>query len=636
MIEVRKNKDFCEYLEKLLEKSEYDELEYKSAAGGFPESFWETYSAFANTDGGVVVFGVAENNGQFFLDKLTDEKIEKYKKDFWNNVNNKSTISCNLMKSDDLVIGNFNGFPFMIFFVPRASREQRPVYRTQNPYNGTFKRNYEGDYKCTEKEVQRMFADADTSRPADSRILKNYSMDDIDIESVQQYRRLFAIAKPDHPWLAESDFELIRKLGGYRKDRATGEEGFTLAGLLMFGKSAAITDNECCPNFFPDYQEKLSDDPDERWSNRICPDGTWEGNLFQFYKLVLPRLQAVLPKPFRLEDNIRKDETPAHVAVREALINFIVHADYSENASLIARLFKNCMVFSNPGTMLISKQQYYHGGDSVCRNKALQTMFLMLGTAEKAGSGVDKILKGWREQNWRYPILETKCQPDKVELTLKMESVMDENIKNQLISLYGEQILNIGHDKLLILNMTCADGYVTNENLRYTLNIHKSEITELLKDMCNSGLLVAEGYGRGTKYKLPSSSGNVVTSIANMATSIANMATSTANMATSAVYMVTSTANMATSDDNMASSDAYNQIIIKKRMKPEELEMLIKKKCEDWISLDELSTEINRSPKYLRSVVIPRLIDNETLEMMFPTIPNHPKQKYKLKQKKYK
>lgn len=631
MIEVRKNKDFSEYLEKLLEKSEYDELEYKSAAGGFPESFWETYSAFANTDGGVVVFGVAENNGQFFLDKLTDEKIEKYMKDFWNNVNNKSTISCNLMKSDDLVIGNFNGFPFMIFFVPRASREQRPVYRTQNPYNGTFKRNYEGDYKCTEKEVQRMFADADTSRPADSRILKNYSMDDIDIESVQQYRRLFAIAKPDHPWLAESDFELIRKLGGYRKDRATGEEGFTLAGLLMFGKSAAITDNECCPNFFPDYQEKLSDDPDERWSNRICPDGTWEGNLFQFYKLVLPRLQAVLPKPFRLEDNIRKDETPAHVAVREALINFIVHADYSENASLIARLYKNCMVFSNPGTMLISKQQYYHGGDSVCRNKALQTMFLMLGTAEKAGSGVDKILKGWREQNWRYPILETKCQPDKVELTLKMESVMDENIKNQLISLYGEQILNIGHDKLLILNMTCADGYVTNENLRYTLNIHKSEITELLKDMCNSGLLVAEGYGRGTKYKLPSSSGNVVTSIANMATSATNMATSTANMATSAVYMVTSTANMATSDDNMASSDAYNQITIKKRMKPEELEMLIKKKCEDWISLDELSTEINRSPKYLRSVVIPRLIDNDTLEMMFPTIPNHPKQKYKLK-----
>lgn len=293
MIEVRKNKDFSEYLDTLLEKSECDELEYKSAAGGFPESFWETYSAFANTEGGIIVFGVAEKDGQFFLDKLSEKQIEKYRKDFWNNVNNKSTISCNLMKSDDLVVGNFNEFPFMVFFIPRAGREQRPVYRTQNPYNGTFKRNYEGDYKCTEKEVQR-----------------------------------------------------------------------------------------------------------------------------------------ILPKPFKLENNIRKDETPAHVAVREALINFIVHADYSENASLIARVYKNRIVLSNPGTMLVSKQQYYNGGDSVCRNKALQTMFLILGSAEKAGSGVDKILKGWREQNWRSPILETKCQPDKVELTMRMESVMDENIKN--------------------------------------------------------------------------------------------------------------------------------------------------------------------------------------------------------------
>lgn len=496
------------------------------------------------------------------------------------------------MKSDDLVVGNFNGFPFMVFFIPRAGREQRPVYRTQNPYSGTFKRNYEGDYKCTEKEVQRMFADADTSRPADSRILKNYNMDDIDMESIQQYRRLFAIAKPDHPWLAESDFELIRKLGGYRKDRATGEEGFTLAGLLMFGKYEAITDNECCPNFFPDYQEKLSDDPNERWSNRVCPDGTWEGNLFQFYRLVLPRLQAILPKPFKLENNIRKDETPAHVAVREALINFIVHADYSENASLIARVYKNRIVLSNPGTMLVSKQQYYNGGDSVCRNKALQTMFLILGSAEKAGSGVDKILKGWREQNWRSPILETKCQPDKVELTMRMESVMDENIKNQLVSVYGEQILNIGHDRLLVLNMVVADGFVTNESLRYMLNIHKASIAELLKNMCNSGLLVAEGYGRGTKYKLP---------------------------------------NMATSDANVATPDVNNRI--KMRMKSEELERLIKNTCQDWISLDELASAICRSPKYLRSRIIPNLIENNTLEMMFPTIPNHPKQKYKLKEK---
>ena len=44
-----------------------------------------------------------------------------------------------------------------------------------------------------------MFADADVSRPADSRILKNYSMDDFDTESIAQYRQLFKLAKPSHP-----------------------------------------------------------------------------------------------------------------------------------------------------------------------------------------------------------------------------------------------------------------------------------------------------------------------------------------------------------------------------------------------------------------------------------------------------
>ena len=178
MLEVRDRLNFEDYLDSLLNSVESDDLEFKSAAGGFPGSFWDTYSAFANSEGGVIVLGVIERKGKFYIDNLSDEQIEKYTKDFWNNVNNRATVSCNLLKTEDVVVEDYNGHKLMLFFIPRASREQRPVYRTSHPYNGTFKRNYEGDYKCTEKEVQRMFADADVSRPADSRILKNYSMID--------------------------------------------------------------------------------------------------------------------------------------------------------------------------------------------------------------------------------------------------------------------------------------------------------------------------------------------------------------------------------------------------------------------------------------------------------------------------
>ena len=562
-------------------------------------------------------------------DHLSDKQIDKIQKDFWNNVNNTATISCNLLSSDDVQIADYKGFKLMLFYIPRAKAEQRPVYRTPNPYNGTYKRNYEGDYKCTAKEVQRMFADADYSNnPEDSRILRGYTMDDLDKDSLQEYRQLFRSAKPDNPWLALDDLTLLKKLGGYRVDRVTGQKGFTLAGLLMFGKTEAITDNECAPNFFPDYREKLTDDPATRWTNRIYPDGTWEANLFQFYRRVLPRLQSVLPKPFLLKGNIRVEETPAHVAVREALINLCVHADYSEDAALIVIHERNRFVFSNPGTLLISKEQYYQGGESICRNKSLQKMFLMLGVAEKAGGGADKIMSGWKESNWRSPILEETVQPDKVVLTMPMESLIDDKIKEHLQDLFGKNVTNLPHNDLIALSLAGTEGYVTNERLRYSLSLHKQGITELLKTLCQNGLLVSQGHGRGTRYVLPDHIGHVpdLFESSNVASEGANVTSKTSNVASKEVNVASKETNVASNKEaNVASSN-------KLRMSKGDLEDLIMENCKNWISREELAVAVHRNETYLRNHILKDMIKEGKLEMLYPGTPTHKFQKYKAKE----
>ncbi len=618
MIEIRDINDFNEYLDSLLARKECDDLEFKSAAGGFPGSFWDTYSAFANSEGGTIVLGVQEKKGKFHIDNLTEEQVEKYRKDFWNNANNRQTVSINLMQKEDVMLGNYKGYAFMLFFVPRASREQRPVYRTSDPYKGTFKRNYEGDYKCSEKEVQRMFADADDSRPADSRILNGYTLDDIDQEALKRYRQLFSLSSPDHPWLALDDIELLRKLGGYRKDRQSGEEGFTVAGLLMFGKSESITEVECAPYFFPDYQEHLTEDENVRWTYRLCADGTWEANLFNFYQRILPRLQAPLPRPFKLEGNIRKEETPAHVAVREALTNLCIHADYSINASLLVKQEQHRFVFSNPGTLLVSRDQYYTGGESVCRNKSLQKMFSMIGVAEKAGSGTDKIMKGWREANWRSPNIEEQQEPDKVVLTMPMVSFLSEEAKAKLTEKFGITANSFDHNVLSVLALASDEGYVTNIRLRYSSNLHKSEISSLLKLMTQNGLLVSEGYGKGMRYMLPADNLNVFrVEPLNVATSDSNMATSDSNMATSDTkYGNLNDAKVATS--------------IKKKMSREELQELILENSTVWVSLEELANKVNRTTKYLRNQIMPVLLAAKKIQMLHPESPNHPKQQYKI------
>lgn len=184
----------------------------------------------------------------------------------------------------------------------------------------------------------------------------------------------------------------------------------------MFGKTNSITDPECCQEFFPDYREHLSDDPQIRWTNRIYPDGTWEANLYQFFTRVLPLLQHALPVPFSLDKNqIRNNITTAHVALREALANSLVHAAYTVKGNIVIDRYFDRIVLSNPGTMLVSMEEYYEGGHSVCRNPVIQKMFVFLGIGEKGGTGADVIAKGWKDNGWSIPTVEEKNNPDRIE-----------------------------------------------------------------------------------------------------------------------------------------------------------------------------------------------------------------------------
>ena len=163
--------------------------------------------------------------------------------------------------------------------------------------------------------------------------------------------------------------------------------------------------------------------------------------------------------------------------------------------------------------------------------------------------------------------------------------------------------------------------------LRYSLSLHKSEIANILKTMTQKGLLVSEGYGRGMRYMLPQKGPDYL----NMATSEANMATSEANMATSETNVATSEdVNVATLESNVATLESNVVTLIKKRLSREELQNLIMSNCCEWISLEDLSTRINRDSKYLRNHVIPLLLASKKIQMLYPGTPNHPNQQYKV------
>ena len=85
----------------LLNCGEGTVVEFKTARGGFPHSFWTTFSAFANTDGGVIVLGVKEKNKQAIVDGLTKADVIDLKKQFWDVANNKQKVSVPLLKNEE-------------------------------------------------------------------------------------------------------------------------------------------------------------------------------------------------------------------------------------------------------------------------------------------------------------------------------------------------------------------------------------------------------------------------------------------------------------------------------------------------------------------------------------------------------
>lgn len=115
---------------------EGNRIEAKNAKGGLPHSIWETYSAFANTYGGVIILGAEElKDGSFITSGI--KNADKLIKDFWNIINNISKVSINLLTENDVNVYDYNNDVIIVINIPMAKRELKPVYIDNNIFNGT-------------------------------------------------------------------------------------------------------------------------------------------------------------------------------------------------------------------------------------------------------------------------------------------------------------------------------------------------------------------------------------------------------------------------------------------------------------------------------------------------------------------
>ncbi len=614
------------------------DLEAKSALGqdgrgALPKDIFESYSAFANTDGGMIYLGVKELKDRSF-DAHGIENPDPLLDDLWNQLNNPQKVSRNLLTP--AMVRRFPAGPgrwVIEIEVPRATRHERPIFINGNPLKGTYKRHHAGDYLCREDEVKRMLAEQ-TEDARDARLLVGFTFDDLDIDSFKAYRNRMAALKPDHPFNVAENLEFLRKLGGWKKDRQTGEEGLTLAGLLMFGKQEGI--HEALPQFFVDYREIPIAGTTTQWVDRLSPDGTWSGNVFDFYRLTIQRLFRDLKVPFRLEGEERDDDTPVHKALREALVNALVHADYSERTPILILKAPDYFEFRNPGRMRVPIEKAMDGGQTDCRNRSLQKMFSLIGLGEQAGSGIPRVLENWKSQHYRLPELWETEEPEATFIRLRAISLLPDSTIHDLKNDFGKSFDQLDENGRLALATAHIEGFVTNARLQKICSLHRRDITSLLQRLVSLGMLVPDGQGRGTTYRLAGD--NPVDS----ATSSSHLEGSSPHLTPSSSHLEGSLPHLAPSLSHLKTTDAAQNpqmlaiaanIRNSGKASPEAIRNAILELCRGcYLSIADLSVLLNRSVKGLRDRHVRELTDQRLLERRYPQQPNHEQQAYRTRE----
>lgn len=300
-------------------------VEYKTASSRVPSDVWETYSAFANTEGGTIILGVAENQSDGTLNVIGVDSPDIQVKRLWDTLNNPAKVSVNILQNKDIAVEDVGGKSVIVMTVPPADRENKPVYLNGNIDRYTFKRNHEGDYVCRKDEVRSMMRDAYNDDQDNLPLVDIGGCDCFNKEDIKIYLSLLRDSKHLNGWSEQPTEEVLFMLGAVAdKD---GKMHPTRAGLLMFGKVPCILRE--FPNYRLDYREEVGEG---RYDYRLNSDQIGsELNVFRFLREVSSRLSMKVGVPFKLEGMVRRSDSEVLTAIREALVNTLLHADYRGN-----------------------------------------------------------------------------------------------------------------------------------------------------------------------------------------------------------------------------------------------------------------------------------------------------------------
>lgn len=454
-------------LDHLEKYRESNRIEAKQAVGGLPGSLWESYSAFANTSGGVILLGVEELKDKS-LHPLKLPDPERLVAEFWTIINNKQKVSANILSKNDVQITEAEGKKIIIIEVPRAGRADKPVFLGMNPFSDSYRRDGDGDYHCTPDEVRSMLRDqVDESK--DMKVLKNLGVDDFDKNTLAEY------------YVSIGDKVSLEEIGLVAGGHPTA------AGLLMLGKEKDIIKE--FPNYFLDYREYGSDK--YVWKYRLLSagrmkfdgkktrSGCWSGNLFEFYQ--------------RIKKRLKRTGTVGADAVMGAVANALIHSDYYGRRGIVVQVRQRDIRIDNPGGLRMSAEQAINGGVSDPRNVLLMKAFNLAGIGSRSGSGVPDLYRTWKKLGYNAPRLHESYEPERTHIILPLHKSDD---KEKHVTIKSDS------QKAAIVEFLSENRDGRTTDFADILGVGTTRVKQLLYELVSDDVIEKCGANRNRTYRL--------------------------------------------------------------------------------------------------------------------------------------
>lgn len=468
---------------------ENNRIEAKKALGGLPLSIWETYSAFANTLGGIILLGVVEYRDKS-LHTVDLPDPERLVREFWALVNNPDKASVNILTSKHVRIEEVNGDHIIVIEVPRAERYCKPVYVDGDPVSGTYRRSGEGDYHCSAEELRAMYRDADI-KTQDMLLLENMDCSVFCAESIRAYRRRLKRTRPNHISENLDDDAFLLNLGA----TGIGEDGKlhpSAAGLLMFGYAQEIVREY--PEYCLDYREEYDDR--QLTERLISSSGDWSGNVLDFYFRVYQKIQRDPKLSYEAEAASGTDDSPVQKALREAFTNCLINADYYGRRGVVIVKKRERVTMSNPGEFRLALAEAKSGGRSDPRNGVLMMMFNLIDVSEREGRGIPNILLVWKQQGWAEPTITQSVNPNRVMFSLPFSPPGDKKpaVKKPAIDSDTQKDVIIQY----LTDHACAQ----NADIAKLLDLTPSRAEVLLSELISENIVIADENDPNPVYRL--------------------------------------------------------------------------------------------------------------------------------------